>query len=74
MTLVPGADRIALAAWIDTTEPVASVKDSFAGLDLTQFGFRVLFEAQWIHRPASATDLASDLARTVVSTPDTLRT
>lgn len=25
-----------------------SIKDSFASLDLTAFGFRVLFEAQWI--------------------------
>jgi hypothetical protein len=29
-----------------------SIKDSFATLDLAQAGFRVLFEAQWIGRPA----------------------
>lgn len=28
-----------------------SVKDSFASLDLTPAGFRILFEAQWIRRP-----------------------
>ena len=31
--------------------PGASVKDSFADLDLTGYGFRVLFDAEWIHRP-----------------------
>jgi hypothetical protein len=30
-----------------------SVKDSFAVLDLTPYGFRQLFTAQWIVRPAS---------------------
>ncbi|MFF0288669.1 hypothetical protein [Streptomyces sp. NPDC005262] len=47
---VPGP----LAARIVTTVPGASMKDSFADLDLTEAGFHVLFEAQWIHRPASA--------------------
>lgn len=28
-----------------------SVKDSFAALDLSDSGFDVLFEAEWIHRP-----------------------
>ncbi|MEU8244725.1 hypothetical protein [Nonomuraea sp. NPDC048916] len=32
--------------------PGASVKDGFATLDLRPAGFEVLFEAQWIHRPA----------------------
>ena len=73
VTLVPGADPAALTARIDTTAPGASVKDSFADLDLTAEGFQVLFEAQWIHRPASAPALASDLAWEVASTPDTLR-
>jgi hypothetical protein len=31
-----------------------AVKDSFATLDLGAMGFDLLFEAQWIHRPASA--------------------
>ncbi|MGW7636983.1 hypothetical protein [Streptomyces decoyicus] len=74
VTLVPGADPAALTARIDTTAPGASVKDSFADLDLTAEGFQVLFEAQWIHRPASAPALASDLAWEVASTPDTLNT
>jgi hypothetical protein len=30
-----------------------SIKDSFASLDLSAFGFRVLFDAEWIVRPPS---------------------
>ncbi|WP_037617224.1 hypothetical protein [Streptomyces aureus] len=52
VTLVPGADPAALTARIDTAAPGATVKDGFADLDLTDAGFRVLFDAQWIHRPA----------------------
>jgi hypothetical protein len=47
VTLVQGADRAALMSRIDTAAPGASVKDSFADLDLTEAGFRVLFEAQF---------------------------
>ncbi|MEU9103254.1 hypothetical protein AB0D54_02600 [Streptomyces xanthophaeus] len=72
VTLVPGADPAALAARIDTA-PGASVKDSFADLDLTGAGFQVLFEAQWIHRPACAPATASDLAWEVAGDPDALR-
>ncbi len=32
---------------------VLAVKDSFSNLDLASLGFEVLFEAQWIYRPAS---------------------
>jgi hypothetical protein len=32
------------------TSPGCSVKDSFASLDLSSAGFRVLFEAEWIQR------------------------
>ncbi|MFD6228151.1 hypothetical protein ACFWFZ_14905 [Streptomyces sp. NPDC060232] len=39
---------------VDTGSPGCSVKDGFAVLDLSQDGFEVLFEAQWIHRPAGA--------------------
>ncbi|NUP36599.1 MAG: hypothetical protein HOY76_06140 [Streptomyces sp.] len=72
VTLVPGADRAALVSRIDTNAPGASVKDSFADLDLTEAGFQVLFEAQWIHRPASAPAPASDLAWDVAGDPDML--
>ncbi|MFE9764474.1 hypothetical protein ACFYPC_08060 [Streptomyces sp. NPDC005808] len=73
VTLVPGADPAALTARIDTAAPGASVKDSFADLDLAGAGFQVLFEAQWIHRPAGAPAIASDLAWDVVGDPDALR-
>ncbi|MFD5494044.1 hypothetical protein ACFWH4_14240 [Streptomyces sp. NPDC127091] len=58
---------------MDTTAPGASVKDSFADLDLTEAGFRVLFEAQWIHRPARAPAPAPDLDWAVAGDPGTLR-
>ncbi|WP_326568307.1 hypothetical protein VSH64_42165 [Amycolatopsis rhabdoformis] len=72
VTLVPCANPAALAARIDTTAPGASVKDSFADLDLTEAGFEVLFDAQWIHRPANAPAIPSDLAWDVVDDTDTL--
>ncbi|MFC5956517.1 hypothetical protein ACFP51_19180 [Streptomyces pratens] len=73
VTLVPNADRTALAARIDTTAPGASIKDSFADLDLAEVGFQLLFEAQWIHRPASTPAPASELDWNVAGDPDTLR-
>lgn len=73
VTLVPGANPSALTERIDITSPGASVKDSFADLDLTEAGFHVLFEAQWIHRPAGAPAITSDLAWDVAGDPDMLR-
>ncbi|MFJ4714486.1 hypothetical protein [Streptomyces sp. NPDC088785] len=69
VTLAPGADPAALVARIDTAAPGATVKDSFGDLDLTGAGFTVLFEAQWIHRPAAAPDSAPVL----VPVPDAVR-
>jgi hypothetical protein len=74
VTLVPGADPAALVDRIDTASPGASVKDGFADLDLTGAGFRVLFEAQWIHRPAGAPVTAPELGWSVVDDPEALRT
>ena len=51
VTLRPGLDAARLVARIDDG-PGASVKDSFADLDLAPFGYSVLFDATWIHRPA----------------------
>lgn len=73
VTLVPGADAVDVVARIDTATPGASVKDSFSDLDLSVAGFRVLFEAQWIHRPAGAPASSSGRAWTVVDTPEALR-
>jgi hypothetical protein len=60
VTLAPSADPGALVGRIDTTAPGASIKDSLADLDLTSFGFQVLFEAQWIHRPAGSSIIPTD--------------
>ncbi|WP_377273115.1 hypothetical protein [Peterkaempfera sp. SMS 1(5)a] len=73
VTLLPDADRDALVDRVDTTAPGATVKDSFADLDLTGAGFRVLFEAQWIHRPAGAPTVAPGLTWDVARDSDTLR-
>lgn len=37
---------------VDTATPGCSVKDSFASLDLSTAGFRLLFEGEWIWRAA----------------------
>lgn len=52
VTLRSDASAEEVLARIDRTGPGASVKDSFACLDLSRFGFTVLFEARWIYRPA----------------------
>ncbi|MFD9562942.1 hypothetical protein [Streptomyces sp. NPDC059994] len=54
VTLDPGAGPRGIVERIDDS-PGASVKDSFSALDLTADGFEVLFDAQWIHRPAQGT-------------------
>ncbi|WP_336208632.1 hypothetical protein [Nonomuraea sp. LPB2021202275-12-8] len=51
VTLSPEATPDDVLAAIDAG-PGASVKDSFASLDLRPAGFEVLFEATWLHRPA----------------------
>lgn len=51
VTLDPAAGPRETVERIDAS-PGASVKDSFAALDLTGEGFEVLFDARWIHRPA----------------------
>ncbi|MFD7245245.1 hypothetical protein [Streptomyces massasporeus] len=73
VTLEPETGGDGLVARIDTASPGASVKDSFADLELAAAGFHMLFEAQWIHRPAGAPAPSSDLAWDVVGDPDTLR-
>ncbi|MGZ6897122.1 MAG: hypothetical protein ACXVJZ_06775 [Acidimicrobiia bacterium] len=61
VTLAPGADAAALLAAIDPA-PGASVKDSFADLDLARFGFSVRFDATWTARTAPAGPAGSRLA------------
>lgn len=50
VTLRPDVSAEQLLRRIDAG-PGASVKDSYATLDLSPYGFEVLIEAQWIHRP-----------------------
>ncbi|MFF1408889.1 hypothetical protein ACFVX6_03670 [Streptomyces sp. NPDC058289] len=69
VTLTRDTDTAALLAGIDTAAPRASVKDSFAVLDLAPAGFEVLFGAEWIHRPASAPAVAPTLAWSRISGP-----
>jgi hypothetical protein len=52
VTLVPAPQPADLLSRIDTS-PGCTVKDSFASLDLAGYGFGVLFDADWISRPAS---------------------
>ena len=51
VTLRPGVPVAAVLAAVDDSDG-ASVKDSFADLDLAPHGWSVLFEAQWLTRPA----------------------
>ncbi|WP_220447576.1 hypothetical protein [Nonomuraea diastatica] len=69
VTLSPDATAADVLGRIDAG-PGASVKDSYAVLELP--GFEVLFEAQWIHRPAPERAGAA-IAWEVVGDADTLR-
>ena len=51
VTLRPGVPVAAVLAAVDDSDG-ASVKDSFADLDLAPHGWSVLFEAQWLTLPA----------------------
>ncbi|MFD7441898.1 hypothetical protein [Streptomyces sp. NPDC059909] len=53
VTLSPYATAREVLDEIDREAPGCSVKDSFGRLDLSADGFEVLFEARWIHRPAT---------------------
>ena len=60
VTLSPSASPDEVLRDIDTS-PGCSVKDSFASLDLSSYGFEVLFDAEWIHRPAAPPTERPDL-------------
>lgn len=66
------ADPLLVARVLDRIDDTAgcSVKDSFASLDLSGAGFRVLFEAAWIWRDPQPPAAAGWKA---VRTPDELR-
>jgi hypothetical protein len=52
VTLHPDVTTLDVLSRIDAASPGCSVKDSFATLDLGPAGFGVLFDAEWIYRPA----------------------
>jgi hypothetical protein len=52
VTLVPCPSIQDLMGRVDAS-PGCSIKDSFGALDLGPPGFRILFEAEWIARPAA---------------------
>ncbi|GHA68368.1 hypothetical protein GCM10010305_08010 [Streptomyces termitum] len=54
VSLTGDATAADVLAGIDRTAPGASVKDAYARLDLAPEGFRPLFDATWIGRPAGA--------------------
>jgi hypothetical protein len=62
-----------LLARIDIS-PGCSIKDSFASVDLSAEGFRLLFEAEWIYRPPVRDRGGSRLRWSGVRTAGELRT
>ncbi|MFJ8659058.1 hypothetical protein [Streptomyces sp. NPDC093795] len=72
VTLTEDADTKDVLTGIDRTTPGASVKDSHARLDLAAEGFRLLFEARWIHRPADLPRPPAPAGWRPVRTPEEL--
>ncbi|MEU8619794.1 hypothetical protein [Streptomyces sp. NPDC048623] len=60
VTLAEDATAADVLTGVDRAAPGASVKDSYARLDLAAEGLRLLFDAQWIHRPAPAARPAAE--------------
>lgn len=72
VTLSPHTTADQLLRRIDRTAPGASIKDSFACLDLGAAGFDIRFEARWIYRPADLAPPASSRPWTVIDEPGVL--
>jgi len=74
ITLDPAADAGSILERIDLTSPGASIKDSFATLDLSPLGFRVVREAEWIQREPSPAGMTEprDRTWTAIETADDL--
>ena len=72
VTLTGEVSTEALLSRIDRTAG-CSIKDSFSTLDLTSAGFGVLFDAQWLWRPAARSTAAGALRWERVELPDDLR-
>ncbi|MFI8365770.1 hypothetical protein [Streptomyces sp. NPDC085466] len=71
VSLTADATAADVVTVIDLTAPGASVKDSYARLDLAPEGFRPLFDATWIGRPAGPA-AAPGPAWTRADTPEAL--
>jgi hypothetical protein len=71
ITLVPDVEVELLLSDIDTGHG-CSVKDSFADLDLTAAGFRVLFRAEWLLRRPSDAPAASEQPWSFLTTGEEL--
>jgi hypothetical protein len=74
VTLDPSASGERILERIDRT-PGCSLKDSFATLDLSPFGFGILHEAEWIHRAPRSTDRTRGTGPSwvAIDSPDRLR-
>ncbi|MEU7145207.1 hypothetical protein ABZ942_37585 [Nocardia sp. NPDC046473] len=72
VTLSPDTAADQLLRRIDCAAPGASIKDSFACLDLSAAGFHIRFEAQWIYRPADLRPTASPPRWTRIIDPESL--
>ncbi|MEU8764006.1 hypothetical protein [Streptomyces sp. NPDC048659] len=71
VTLDADATAADVLGAIDLGTPGASVKDSYARLDLGP-DFRPLFDAHWIHRPVGAPELPITAGHRPVRTPEAL--
>jgi hypothetical protein len=54
------------------SSPGCSIKDSFSSVDLSADGFRLLFEAEWIHRQPTRAPARTQLDWSVARTADEL--
>ena len=62
ITLAPRAEREAagrIAALRDRLPVGWGVKDSFSAMDLSDAGFKLLFDAEWLYRPVSGIEAAT---------------
>jgi hypothetical protein len=70
VTLVPDCSVPELLPRVDTS-PGCSIKDSFASLDLAPYGFRVLFDAEWMARaPTTSQPVAAGARWATIREPD----
>ena len=72
VTLTDDVSAESLLSRVDRTAG-CSIKDSFSALDLNDAGFSVLFDAQWLWRPAAPSPAAGALRWERVEQQDDLR-